>query len=82
MKHLKRFKLNEDVHPGQTTPVKDQHSEGDVNCKYCSQCGKTNEGVTEPHQKFCADCGAIKIMAEGYLPNHQKVTTFAFVPRK
>jgi hypothetical protein len=57
-------------------------SSGAINCKFCSQCGKTNDGVTNPQGKFCGDCGAYKIMAESFTPDHKEVTTFAFVPRK
>ena len=55
---------------------------GNINVKFCSQCGKTNEGVTQPHGRFCGDCGAFKIMAEAWTPDHKEVRTFAFVPRK
>lgn len=47
--------------------------------KYCSQCGKTNEGVTEPYKKFCTSCGAKKILAQGYL-DHKLVQTIGFYP--
>ena len=43
---------------------------------------KTNDGVTNPHEKFCADCGAYKVMADAFTPDHKEVKTFAFVPRK
>ena len=88
MKHLKKFnedKETEEFIRNQRDDKKLGDSDitsGAVNCKFCSQCGKTNDGVTNPHEKFCADCGAYKVMADAFTPDHKEVKTFAFVPRK